>query len=37
MLYREGYVKIVNSMAIEIGISAPESSHCKPMAENYLI
>lgn len=37
VLYRKRDVQIVNSVAIEIGVSAPESSHCKPTAENYLI
>lgn len=37
MLYRKGDVQIVNSVAIEIGASAPESFHCESMAENYFI
>lgn len=37
VLYQKEDVQIVNSVVIEIGVSAPESSQCKPMAENYLI
>lgn len=37
MLYKGRDVSAVNLVATEMGVSAPKLSHCKPMAENYLV